>query len=321
MLNIKQSRREFLTYCSKIAALLGGGVQMSADFAEAFMKITQKQPPVIWMTGQACTGDSVSLVYSDSPSLVPFLSTLIDLKFHPALSVAQGEVAIDIIEEQKNAGGYILCFEGAIPMQMPGACKFNEKFLSDYLYDVVKKAFAVIACGTCASYGGIPAANPETGAISIAEYVKQKGLSTPVVRIPGCPMNAHRFTGTVAYFLAYNKLPQLDEDGRPVLYYGKTNHDNCQRFPYFAQDKCLTDYSEKSLCLYRMGCKGPVTKSDCPVRRWNKETSWCVASNTPCVGCTNPEWPWPKDTGIYRDPKKILPEENFIQETIRLKKI
>lgn len=311
ILSTEHTRREFFGFCAKVAALFGGSSLMASDFAEAFMKITQKQPPVVWLTGQACTGDSISLVYCDSPSLVPLLSSLVDLKFHPALSVAQGEVAMDVLSDQIKTGGYVLCFEGSIPTKIPGACVFGEKFLEEYLVEVIKKAGAVIACGTCASYGGIPAANPETGAVSIVDFITQKGLKTPVVRIPGCPMNGHRFTGTVAHFVAYGELPKLDDDKRPVIYYGQSNHDNCQRFQYFSQDEYVLDYKNKRECLYRMGCKGPVTKADCPVRRWNKDTSWCVASNTPCVGCAHPSWPWPKETGIYADPQKRKPETDI----------
>lgn len=309
----KYTRREFIKFCGKIAALLGGGAGMTADFAEAFMKITSRQPPVIWLTGLACSGDSVSLVYGDSPSLVPLLSSLVDLKFHPVLSVAQGELAMDIINQQMSKGGYVLCFEGAIPLGMPRACMTGGSNLEDLLVPAIQNAGAVIACGTCASYGGIPAANGETGAVSIFDFVQEKGLQTPVVRIPGCPMNSHRFTGTVAYFVAYGKLPKLDDQNRPITYYGQKNHDNCQRFQYFAQDKYVMDYkNDKKECLFRMGCRGPVTMSDCPVRLWNHNTSWCVNANTPCVGCAHPEWPWPASTGIYKDPFKVKPYAKII---------
>ncbi len=308
-MNWNFTRREFLKFCGKLSLVLCGTECLTEDLARAFMKIARKEPPVIWLTGQACSGDSVSLVYTDSPGLVPLLTSLVDLKFHPVLSVAQGEEVLRIIEELKGQGGYILCFEGSIPLKMKGACTIREEYLAEFLKEVVEGALALIACGTCASYGGIPAANPETGAVSLPEYLKKLRIEKPVVRIPGCPMNGVRFTGTVAYFVAYGRLPKLDRDGRPVMYYGEVVHSNCQRFQWFNQDRYVMDYArDKRQCLFRMGCRGPVTYADCPLRRWNRNTSWCVDANTPCVGCAHPSWPWPREEGIYTDPQKIRPE-------------
>ena len=180
------TRRDFFKFCGRLAALFGGGSIMASDFAQAFMKITDRQPPVIWLDGQGCTGDSVSLVYGDSPPLVPFLTSLVDLKFHPTLAATQGDQVFEIINAQKTKGGYVLCFEGAVPVIMPEACLFGEQPLADLLVEFIEKAAAVIACGTCACYGGIPAANPETGAISIVEFAKRKNLR-PDSQDPGMP--------------------------------------------------------------------------------------------------------------------------------------
>ncbi len=312
---MRLSRREFLKFCGRLSVALVGSEVLKEDLAEAFVKIVQKKPPVIWLTGQACSGDSVSLVYCDSPSLVPILTSLVELKFHPVLSVTQGEDCLRLIKELEAEGGYVLCFEGAIPTKMKGACVVGEEYLYEFLRDAVSGALAVIACGTCASYGGIPAANPVTGAVSLPEYLKMIGVNEPVVRIPGCPMNGVRFAGTVAYFVAYGKLPPLDEDGRPRMYYQDVIHSNCQRFQWFNQDKYVTDFAlHKRECLFRMGCRGPVTHADCPLRRWNRNTSWCVDANTPCVGCANPKWPWDKQEGIYTNPESVKPEAVIREE-------
>ncbi len=311
MISDKYTRREFFRFCSDLALLFGGGSLMASDFAQAFMKVAQRTPPVIWLTGQACTGDSVSLLYGDSPSLVPILSSLVDLKFHPALAVAQGDMILETIEDCRKKGGYVLCFEGSIPVKMPGACLFGEKALADFLVPILQEAGAVIACGTCACYGGIPKANPETGALSVVDFARSKGIKVPIVRIPGCPMNAHRFSGTVAHFVAYGRLPELDGEGRPLTYYRSTVHEQCERFQSFSQDKYATNYNEKHLCLFRMGCRGPVTHADCPTRRWNRNTSWCINANTPCVGCAHPKWPWSREKGIYVAPENVPPEVDF----------
>ena len=308
----KMTRREFLKYCGKISLLFTGSILFAEDFARAFMKIGRGEVNILWLQGQSCSGDSVSLLYGDSPSVPELITNIINLRFHPVVSVAQGDLVMKIIKEELRNKDYILCFEGAVPYKMLGACKVGEFYLTDLLKKVIGSALAVVAVGTCASYGGIPAANKETGAISLVEFMQQEGLNKPYVRIPGCPTNSHRVTGTVAYIVAFEKLPKLDKDNRPKLYYPDIIHNNCQRFQYFAQDKYVTDYNQKRECLFKMGCHGPVTYADCPLRRYNRNTSWCIDANAPCIGCAHPKFPYSPEEGIYSDPKKIRPKEKIV---------
>jgi hydrogenase small subunit len=83
---------------------------------------------------------------------------------------------------------------------------------------------------------------------------------------------------------------EVDDKGRPTAFYGKLIHDNCPRRGYFDDGKFAKKFSEP-YCLYELGCKGPVTYADCPIRMWNSGTSWCVGANSPCIGCCNPGFP------------------------------
>ncbi len=306
------NRREFLKYCGRLSLLFTGSLLFSGRFAEAFMKIGEGRVNVLWLQGQACSGDSVSLVYGDSPGVPELVMNIINLRFHPVVSVAQGDLVMRIIEEELKDRDYILCFEGSVPYKMLGACKVGEFYLTDILKRAISSSVAVVAVGTCASYGGIPAANKETGAVSVVEFMKREGINKPFVRLPGCPTNSLRITGTVAYIVGFRKLPRLDKEGRVKLYYPDLIHNNCQRFQYFVQDKFLEDFNEKHKCLFKMGCRGPVTYADCPLRRYNRNTSWCVDANAPCIGCANPEFPYSPEQPIYTDPKSIKPKAKII---------
>ncbi|HID85768.1 MAG TPA: hypothetical protein EYP55_00110, partial [Anaerolineae bacterium] len=44
-------------------------------------------------------------------------------------------------------------------------------------------------------------------------------------------------------------------------------------------------------CLYELGCKGPVTYADCPLRLWNNGTNWCIGNGAPCMGCVESGFP------------------------------
>ncbi|MFC2010247.1 iron hydrogenase, partial [Chloroflexota bacterium] len=83
---------------------------------------------------------------------------------------------------------------------------------------------------------------------------------------------------------------EVDDLARPVAFYGGLIHDNCPRRAYFDEGKFAKKLSEP-YCLFELGCKGPVTHADCPVRLWNSGTNWCVGSGSPCIGCAEPGFP------------------------------
>ncbi len=76
--------------------------------------------------------------------------------------------------------------EGAIPLKDGGIyCKIAGRTALEILREVSADAGLVIAIGSCASFGGLPAADPNpTGAVGVAEIVKDK----PVVTLPGQPL-------------------------------------------------------------------------------------------------------------------------------------
>jgi len=156
-----------------------------------------------------------------------------------------------------------------------------------------KDALAVVALGTCAAFGGIPAANPNpTGCKGVRAVLDSKGIATPVVNIPGCPPHPDWFVGTVASILLFGlpKPGDLDDEGRPLVFYGSLIHENCPRRASFDEGKFAKKLGEAG-CLYELGCKGPITYSDCPTRMWNNGVNWCIGSGAPCSGCTQPEFP------------------------------
>jgi len=55
-------------------------------------------------------------------------------------------------------------------------------------------------------------------------------------------------------------------------------------------------------CLWMIGCRGPVTKADCPIRKWNGGVNFCISANAPCIGCVEPSFPGkePSPKGFYQ---------------------
>ncbi|MFC1950237.1 hydrogenase small subunit [Chloroflexota bacterium] len=266
-----------------------------------------KELPVIWLQGAACTGCSVSLLNSASPTIENVLidqvvpGVHVNLRFHATIMAGAGEPVIEVLEgtTKEKKGEYVLVVEGAIPTAADamygviGERGGKPVSMETRLEELARNALAVLAVGTCASFGGIPAATPNpTGCRPVSQILETKGINKPLVNIPGCPPHPDWFVGMLASILL-NGLPKaedLDDNLRPLAFYGKLIHENCPRRAYFDEGKFAKKPGDEG-CLYELGCKGPITYADCPLRRWNNGTNWVIGAGAPCNGCTQPEFP------------------------------
>ena len=266
-----------------------------------------KEIPVVWLQAAACTGCSVSLLNAQSPSIKNLLvdevipGVHINLRFHATLMAGSGEVALKYLNDtvELKKGGYILLIEGAIPTRDGGHYgAMGERdgapvTMADRIAEAAENSLAVLAVGTCASFGGIAAASPNpSNALPATAFLKSRGIEKPLVNIPGCPPHPDWIVGTIASVLL-NGLPtatDVDDLGRPLAFYGKLIHENCPRRAAFDEGRFARKFGDEG-CLYELGCKGPVTYSDCPTRRWNSSTNWVIGAGAPCNGCTQPEFP------------------------------
>jgi len=222
----------------------------------------------------------------------------VNLRFHATIMAGQGEPAVRVLRETalERPGEYLLLVEGSIP-EGPycavGELEGRHLTMKEMTAELAGDALAVIAVGTCASFGGIPSGEPNpTGARSVREVLEQNGISKPLINVPGCPPHPDWLVGTIAMVLLKG-LPEpddLDPALRPKAFYGKLIHDNCPRRAYFDSGQFAGHPGEPG-CLYELGCKGPMTYADCPLRLWNNGANWCVGAGAPCIGCTEPTFP------------------------------
>lgn len=265
-----------------------------------------KKYPVIWLQGAGCSGCSISVLNAVSPRIQNLLldelvpGHQLNLMFHATIMAGQGEPVIEVLKdtEKNRKGSYILVVEGAIPTAEGGAYgsigERSGKHLTvqQSVEELGKNAMLAIALGTCAAYGGIPAAKPNpTACKPVMTVFDEKGIETPVVNIPGCPVHPDWFVGTISVILFSGaQALDLDQLGRPRLFFGQLIHENCPRRADFDKGKFAQKLGEPG-CLYKLGCKGHYTYADCPVRQWNNGVSWCVKAGSPCLGCVEPEFP------------------------------
>lgn len=284
-------RREFVRMCVTATALMGLPFSMRAKVMEA--ATANNNPPVIWLHFQECTGCSESLLRSSHPTLSNLIFDMISLDYHETLMAGSGHQAEESLQKSltDNRGRYILVVEGAIPTAGNGIyCKVGGKTALESLRHAADGAAAIIAIGTCASYGGIQSVgvNP-TGAVGVGDIIKDK----PIINVPGCPPNPYNFLSTVLYYLTFKKLPELDALRRPKFAYGRKIHEHCERRPHFDAGRFAQAYGDDShalgYCLYKLGCKGPATYANCSVLRFNDVGAWPVSIGHPCIGCTEPD--------------------------------
>lgn len=300
------SRRDFIRFCTTMAAALALPSSFVPKIVEALEK--QKRPTVVWLEFQDCAGDTESMLRASKPTVAEIVLDILSLDYHETIMAPSGKGAekslMDVVKNLK--GQYIAIVEGAIPTKDDGVyCCIGGKTALSIAREVCGNALATIAVGSCASWGGIPSANPNpTGAVSVKKAVP----GAKVVNLPGCPMNVENLTATIVHFLTFGTLPALDSHGRPYFAHGKRIHDNCERRAHFDAGQFVRQWGDEGhrlgWCLYEMGCKGPEAYFNCPSVKWNEGTSWPVQGGHGCIGCAA-EHNWDKLSPFYQRLPKV----------------
>jgi hydrogenase small subunit len=296
------SRREFVAFCGSIAASFALPRSAAAQMAAALQR-TEK-PILIWLEFQDCAGNTESFLRASRPTAAEVLLDVLSLDYHETVMAAAGEQSKANRDRavKERPGGYIAIVEGSIPTGANGAyCTIGGESAIDIARSVCGNAAATIAIGTCAAFGGLPAAAPNpTGALSVADAVP--GVRN-LINLPACPANVENLTELVVYYLTFKRWPALDHYRRPLFAYGKSIHDNCERRAHYDAGQYVEAWGDAGHqaghCLYRMGCKGPVAFQNCPVVKWNGGTNWPVGCGHPCIGCSEPSF-WDTMTPFYK---------------------
>jgi hydrogenase small subunit len=280
-------RRDFLKFCN--FALAAAGLE-AAGLTTVIRAFEEKpRPPVVWLHFQECTCCSESFIRSSHPIVSDILFDYLSLDYTETLQAAAGHQAEKCLHDtiQNYPGQYILLVEGSVPTKDDGVyCMIGGRSAEQILEEAAADAAAIIAWGSCASNGCIQKANPNpTHATPIHKLVNK-----PVINVPGCPPIGDVMTAVVTHILVMGHPPELDSQGRPREFYSRRVHDTCYRRPYYDAGLFVESWDDqgarKGYCLYKMGCRGPVTYNACSVTRWNEATSYPIQSGHGCIGCS-----------------------------------
>lgn len=295
------SRRAFLRFAAAMAATLA----LPTAYGPRIARALERSPriPVIWLEGQDCAGNTEGFLRASHPTTAELVLEVLSVDYHETLMAAAGAdaEAARIATMERFPNGYVAVVEGSIPIADEGVyCVVGGRAFRDIAVEVCSGALAVIAVGSCAFDGGLPAAvGGPTGAVGIGHLVR----GVPIINLPGCPMNVQNLTATIVHYLTFGTWPALDSRGRPLFAYGQLIHDQCERRAHFEHGEFVLAWGDeghrKGWCLYRMGCKGPATFANCPTVRFNDRTSWPVKVGHGCIGCTMPGF-WDQMSPFYR---------------------
>lgn len=294
------SRRQFLKFCISTASFMALAPGMGMVIAKELIKA--RRPSVIYLSFQECTGCLESLTRSYTPTVENMIFNMISLDYDDTLMAAAGSAAESARDEavKANYGKYLLVVDGAVPLGNGGVYNTAAgKSAVQILTDTAKGAAAIVCVGTCSSFGGLPFASPNpTGAVPVSEIIKDK----PIINVSGCPPIPAVITGTLVHYVTFGKIPELDAQHRPKMFYGNTIHDRCYRRPFYDQGKFAETFDDEGArngwCLYKLGCKGPTTYNACATVKWNEGTSFPIESGHPCIGCSEPSF-WDRNGSFY----------------------
>jgi hydrogenase small subunit len=288
---MKISRRDFLKW--SVAAAVALKLEFDVDSVNTVLA-ADTDPPIIWLQGAGCSGCTVSMMNVTNPTTIDqVLLNKISMKYNSTLMTSAGELAMQTLDQAANmySGKFILVIEGAIPTGASGHyCVVGEQngvelTMQQAVLKYGPMAKYVVAAGTCASFGGVTAAAPNTTSCTTAKSLLSGKTVNPVVNLSGCPVHPTVLVQTLIN-LILTGVPSLDSYNRPSTYYGTNIHSICPR-------KGLTQVTQPGVygCYRAVGCKGPGCKNVCPSMKWNNGKQFCVTVNHPCIGCANPEFP------------------------------
>jgi hydrogenase small subunit len=273
---------------------------------------------VLWLTsGLGCDGDSVAMTSASSPSLEDLVHGVLPgsprlIIYNALLAYETGEEFVESFHRAARGGldPFVLVLEGSVPNEQTSGDGHWSGFgvdertgqpitVCDWIDVLAPRAAAVLALGTCATYGGIPAmrGNP-TGAMGLCDYLGwefKSRLGIPIVNLPGCPVQPDNITETLLHLAltvaGVEDLLELDEQGRPLHLFERTVQEGCGRAGFAENGEFAETLADHRGCLVKLGCMGPVAKCNVPVRGWVQGVGGCPNVGGVCIACTMPGFP------------------------------
>jgi hydrogenase small subunit len=272
---------------------------------------------LFWIVGASCDGCTIAVTGATNPGVEDLLGgnvpglPKVEL-VHTVTSVESGPEWVHnlfMADGGELDAPFVLCWEGSVMDETLTGDGYwmglgedpadgRQVTSLEWLTRLAPKAAAVIAVGTCATWGGIPgSAGNVTNAMGVMDYLGKdyrSAFGLPVVNVPGCSPVGDNIIDTAAAVLLFLQglapLPEFDELGRPAWLFGETVHRHCPRAGYYEEGVFAHEYGAKE-CLVELGCWGPVVQCNIAERGIVNGMGGCMNMGGICIGCTMPGFP------------------------------
>jgi hydrogenase small subunit len=253
---------------------------------------------LVWLTGVGCNGCTLAMLEASDPGIEDLLSGSVPdaprlALYHPELSMESGSQFLALLDSaaEGRLGPYLLVVEGAIPTQLSphqapqyslGSTREGVPLpLSYWIERLAPRAEAVVAMGSCATWGGIPAGMGSPLQVQGVTALLGEGFESrgglPVVNLPGCAPPGEGLIETLVYiFLHLRRLVPLDLDAerRPRWLFQHEAYPIPPRVEY--APAAGYDLSQR-----------PAVACPVPVTGWVRKLGGCARVGGSCIGCTD----------------------------------
>jgi len=276
--------------CLLTKGKINTAMRLAADVVGLVKDQSVRKMNAIWLEVTGCSGNIISLLNSENPVLYGMLTGMVNFTFNNTFMGVEGDLNFERFLETLDTE-FILLVDGAVsanengPYNIVANYKGKDITALEAIRMAGEKAKYVVAVGTCASYGAISAEMPNSSESKSVQDV----LNRSVIRLPGCPCHPDWILGTLAHLIGYG-IPELDCEGRPILFYGVTIHDTCKKRDLFDSGVFANKIGEVG-CIFKLGCRGPITRADCARRKWIRHENRSIGDYAICIGCARSHFP------------------------------
>lgn len=260
---------------------------------------------ILWLQAGSCGGCTMSVLERGHAGWFSELKSLgVNLLWHPSLSEETGAEVTDILDG--IVAGRLrldaLCLEGSVlrgPYGTGIAQRFAGKTMTEWVRQLAPLAGHVVAVGSCAAFGGIPAAEPDPVEATGLQFHRDEaggvlgrgfraGAGLPVVNVAGCAPHPGWIMESLLA-LAGGDLTEagLDGFGRPRFFADHLAHHGCSRNEFYEFKASANALSERGCLMEHLGCKATQSVGDCNQRTWNGGGA-CTHAGYACIACTSP---------------------------------
>lgn len=271
------SRRQFVKQLA--AGAISVPILMNGLSRNLMAQEPDDRRPIIWLKGQTSGTDSAG--FWNLPEFPDFLD-----RFFKIINQSDVEKEFSVPDESDIELSHILILEGQF------SNNFNDP-LNALIKDLIVVSRMVILHGNDAAYSH----NSIDGFMDLEGDLLHH-VETPFLKLPGAPVHPRHLLGVLNHLVLYG-LPELDIYRRPTMFHSNLVCERCEYRSDFEAGRFVRHFGEKEGCLYLMGCKGPITRNNCPVEKWNGTPNWCVGAGSPCTGCSEPEYPVHRGLGMF----------------------